>query len=134
MVYVNVVMEENMSRNVLYGKGNSMTFPLELTEVNEDENDIDNKYLYPIEVAGLQRDVEEACDRMVNDGSLMYDQCPDKGSVERIVRRICKKNNYEGCSDEEGRKWLIALVQVMMCSEMGYRRQRRRCHKCNLEK
>lgn len=119
---------------MLYGRGNSMTFPLELTEVSEDDIDENNKYLYPVEIAALQREVEDECDKMEYDGSLMYDRCPDKVSIERIVRKICKKNDYDGCSDTEGRKWMNALVQVMMCSEIGYRRQRRRCHKCNMSR
>lgn len=118
----------------LYDKGNAMTFPLELTEFSEEDMDDSNKYLYPSEISGIQREIEDVCDKMEYDGSLMYDQCPDKVSIERIVKKICKKNDYEGCRDEEGRKWLNALVQVMLCSEIGNRRQRRRCHKCNLAK
>lgn len=119
---------------LLYGKGNSMTFPLELTEIGEESVEESLKYLYPIEISSIQREIDEVCDKMEYDGSMMYDQCPDKVSVEKIVKRICKRNDYEGCNDMEGRKWLNVLVQVMLCSEMGYRRQRRRCHKCNIGK
>lgn len=112
-----------------YSKGNMMTFPLELTEAGKEEKILNNKYLYPPEIKNIQMDIEEACDKMEYDGSLMFDECPDKVTVEKIVKEMCEKENYGSCCGESDRKWFAALVQVMFCNEMGYRRNRRMCHK-----
>lgn len=112
-----------------YLKGNMMTFPLELTETGKEEMILDNKYLYPPEIKDIQMEIEEVCDRMEYDGSIMFDECPDKITVERIVKKMCSKNNYGNCCAEGDRKWFTALIQVMLCNEMGYRRNRRMCHK-----
>ncbi len=112
-----------------YLKGNMMTFPLELTEVGKEEKILDNKYLYPPEIKDIQMEIEEVCDRMEYDGSMMFDECPDKVTVEKVVKEMCSKNNYGNCCADGDRKWFTALIQVMLCNEMGYRRNRRMCHK-----
>ena len=75
----------------IYAKGNFMTFPLELTEIRGDDYASENRYLYPIEVMSIQSQVEEQCDRMEYDGSLMYDEYPDKISVQSMADQICCK-------------------------------------------
>lgn len=112
-----------------YPKGNMMTFPLELAEIRKEEKILDNKYLYPPEVKDIQMDIEEICDKMEYDGSIMFDECPDKVTVENIVKKMCNKEKYGTCYAKEDKKWFEALVQVMLCNEMGYRRNRRMCHK-----
>lgn len=118
-----------MDKKNCYLKGNMMTFPLELTETGRSEKMFDNKYLYPPEIKDLQMEVEELCDKMEYDGSVMYDECPDKVTVERIVNKLCKKDSFSSCCGESDKKWFVALVQVMLCNEMAYRRNRRMCHK-----
>ena len=80
-------------------------------------------------IKDIQLEIEEICDKMEYDGSIMFDECPDKVSVERIVKRLCEKDKLGKCCEECGSKWFNALVQVMFCNEMGYRRSRRMCHK-----
>lgn len=120
-------------RQSIYAKGNCMTFPLELTQVESESFPSDNKYLYPVEVKEIQNAVEERCDRMEYDGSLMYDEYPDKVSVEAMAMDICKKAEC-GHKEEISNRWMQALVQMMLCNEMSYRRERRRCHKRNMGK
>lgn len=115
----------------IYAKGNFMTFPLELTEIRGDDYASDNRYLYPVEVMSIQSQVEEQCDRMEYDGSLMYDEYPDKVSVQSIADQICRKVKCP-YQEEISNRWMHALVQMMLCNEMSYRRERRRCHKRNL--
>lgn len=103
-----------------YEKGKMSTFPLELMEVKEDCQFDGSKYLYPREVAPIQACIEEYCDQMEYDGSFMYDEYPDKVRFETLVRNICKE---KACENQEN------LVQVMLCQEMAYRRQRRKNHK-----
>lgn len=118
-----------MGRDKLYPKGNMMTFPLELPEIEKKEKIMDNRYLYPPEIKDIQLEIEEVCDKMEYDGSIMFDECPDKITIEKIVKEMCNKEKYHGCCTKESRKWFTALVQVMLCNEMGYRRNRRMCHK-----
>ena len=106
-----------------------MTFPLELTEVGKEEKMLDSKYLYPPEIKDIQMEIEEICDKMEYDGSMMFDECPDKVTVEKIVKKMCMEGNCKKCCEEDSKKWFVALVQVMLCNEMGYRRNRRMCHK-----
>ena len=118
-----------MGKDKLYPKGNMMTFPLELPEIEKKEKIMDNRYLYPPEIKDIQLEIEEICDKMEYDGSIMFDECPDKVTVERVVNEMCSRNNYGNCCAEGDRKWFTALIQVMLCNEMGYRRNRRMCHK-----
>jgi len=112
-----------------YAKGNMMTFPMELKDIQEGERMLDSKYLYPPEINYIQKEIEEICDMMEYDGSIMFDECPDKITIEKIVMKICEKDGFNRCCAKEDEKWFKALVQVMLCNEMGYRRNRRMCHK-----
>lgn len=113
-------------------KGNMMTFPLELSEVRKDEKMLDDKYLYPIEVRDIQLEIEELCDKMEYDGSIMFDECPDKVCIERMVKNLCEKEELSSCCTSNDKKMFNSLVQVMLCSEMRCRRNRRMCHKDRL--
>lgn len=71
-----------------------MSYPMQnlyLTEM-EYEKDMDRmKELYPKEVAGILEAVEEECDKMEYEGSLMFDEYPDRLMTERIVEKIYRK-------------------------------------------
>lgn len=110
-----------------------MTFPLELTQVQEDHASGDLKYLYPVEAMALQQDIEEMCDKMEYDGSIMYDRYPDKVQVEAMAKELCRKCNCKYRSEISVR-WMNTLAQMMLCNEMAYRRERRCCHKRNMGK
>lgn len=116
-----------------YQKGSMITFPLELTEVESDYIFSNKEYLYPREVLKIQQVVEEFCDQMEYDGSMMYDEYPDKVLVERAAGQIC---SHEKCRGNKGidNRWMRALAQVLLCSEMSYRRERRHHHKKNLRR
>lgn len=116
-----------------YAKGNCMTFPLKLAEIEKEEAVMESKYLYPAEVYEIQGVIEDACDRLEYDGSFMYDEYPDKVSVENMAKKICKETKcmYQ---EEISNRWMRALVQMMLCQEMNYRRGRRNTHKRNLGK
>lgn len=129
----NIGIGEKSMRRDNYEKGNCMTFPLELTEVTEENSVIKNEYLYPLEVQEIQTVIQEYCDRMEYDGSFMYDEYPDKVRVERLARKVCDNANCKH-REEISNRWMQALAQVMLCNEMSYRRERRRCHKKNLGK
>lgn len=106
-----------------------MSYPMQnlyLTEM-EYEKDMERmKELYPKEVTRILEAVEEECDKMEYEGSLMFDEYPDRFMTERIVEHI-----YEEISSEEKDKELIcSLIGVILSNEMYRRRCRhRRCRR-----
>ena len=106
-----------------------MSYPMQnlyLTEM-EYEKDMERmKELYPKEVTRILEAVEEECDKMEYEGSLMFDEYPDRFMTERIVEHI-----YEEISSGEKDKELIcSLIGVILSNEMYRRRCRhRRCRR-----
>ncbi len=88
--------------------------------------------LYPSLARQIQPLVEEACDRMEYEGSLMFDEYPDRLLLRRLSRRICDKLDKENYRDDlmmqeaAGPEWLEDLVTVLLLNEMYQRRCRRR--------
>ena len=71
-----------------------MSYPMQnlyLTEM-EYEKDMERmKELYPKEVKTILSYVEDECDKMEYEGSLMFDEYPDRLMIEMVVDRIQKK-------------------------------------------
>lgn len=87
------------------------------TSFEEDSEDAEFlKSLYPPELMKLQLFVEEECDKLEFDGSIMFDQYPDKVRVLRVVDKI--ENKYKDGSR--------SLMEVMVINEIMRRRIRRR--------
>ncbi len=76
-----------------------MSYPMQnlyLTEM-EYEKDMDRmKELYPREVQQILELVEEECDKMEYEGSLMFDEYPDRLMLERVMNRIYQNIRGEG--------------------------------------
>lgn len=107
-----------------------MSYPMQnlyLTEM-EYEKDMDRmKELYPREIRNILEFVEEECDKMEYEGSLMFDEYPDRWMLERVVDGICKK--VAGEQDEVSGD-LRNLIGVVLNNEMYRRRCRhRRCRR-----
>ncbi|GHU44595.1 hypothetical protein FACS1894111_12110 [Clostridia bacterium] len=71
-----------------------MTYPMQnvFLEEAEYEKDIDRlKSLYPADVRVIQEHVEEECDKMEYEGSLMFDEYPDRLMLKQVCDRISKK-------------------------------------------
>ena len=68
-----------------------MSYPMQnlyLTEM-EYEKDMERmKELYPREVKQILEYVEDECDKMEYEGSLMFDEYPDRLMLEMVVNRI----------------------------------------------
>lgn len=131
-------------KKVVYPKGNAMTFPLEFAQIRDEEEQVDLKYLYPIETASIQKMVTEVCDQMEYDGSMMYDRFPDKVTIGRIADSICCHQRQtgdacmKGCKNGAQKPRMIsdtscpcmkALVEIMLTHEMDCRRNRRERHR-----
>lgn len=71
-----------------------MSYPMQnlyLTEM-EYEKDMDRmKELYPREVRRILEYVEDECDKMEYEGSLMFDEYPDRLMLEMLVDKILQK-------------------------------------------
>ncbi|PKM49380.1 MAG: hypothetical protein CVV02_16455 [Firmicutes bacterium HGW-Firmicutes-7] len=114
----------------------------------DDDDQADVQYmksLYPDMCKRIQVLVDEECDKLEYDDSIMYDEYPDKEAIISIVGRIYVKMEKECAvpkmdvdiqSDEEnveaqqfgvpGRNiWLWDNVQVQLLNEMFGRRRRR---------
>ena len=88
--------------------------------------------MYPSLARQIQPLVEEACDRMEYEGSLMFDEYPDKLLIRRMVRSIYEKLDKGAYQDElaaqenTGKNWTEEYVAVLLLNEMYQRRCRRR--------
>lgn len=76
-----------------------MSYPMQnlyLTEM-EYERDMERmKELYPRSVKSILEIIEEECDKMEYEGSLMFDEYPDRMMLERLVDKIYEKSSQGG--------------------------------------
>ncbi len=84
--------------------------------------------MYPQAMREIQGVVDDECDKMEYDGSLMFDEYPDRLMLERLHRHICERvgdecNSMAQCKDKE---MVNDTISVMLCNEMCRRRNRRR--------
>lgn len=109
-----------------------------MSQSDEDRRDVEymNK-LYPKTFSKIQEHVEEECDKMEYDGSLMYDEYPDKMLVSKISDNIYSEVKYMYEDNEEytatqlGRPcinqgWCNDIIQILLLNEFYKRRCRRR--------
>lgn len=71
-----------------------MAYPMQDVYLSEIEYERDRerlKEMYPKEAKRIQRVVEEECDKMEYDGSLMFDEYPDRVMVQKLCDDIYKK-------------------------------------------
>ena len=67
--------------------------------------------------------IEEECDRMEYDGSMMYDEYPDRLQLRLMCRRIYDKAEKE---ENDPGTWLMDLIEVMTYQELCRRRAEHR--------
>jgi hypothetical protein len=109
-----------------------------ISQSDDDRRDVDYiKRLYPKTFFKMQELVEEECDKMEYDGSLMYDEYPDKMLVGKICDNIYKEvkyiyeDNNEFAAAQLGRPclnngWCNDIIQILLLNEFYKRRCRRR--------
>lgn len=71
-----------------------MAYPMQDVSLSEIEYERDRerlKEMYPKEAKRIQRVVEEECDKMEYDGSLMFDEYPDRVMVQKLCDDIYNK-------------------------------------------
>ena len=87
------------------------------------------KSMYPMTVKRILPYVEEECDRMSYEGSMIYDEYPDRYSLQRLAGSIIQvmKNEEKNLPEEERTPedkwlWLKDMMQVLLCNEIYKRR------------
>lgn len=118
-----------------------MAYPMTLDYDDERIERMDFEYLksmYPEIAKNVLPYVEEECDRMAYENSMIYDQYPDKLQLRMMCGRICEniKRNKKlfrsesmarvSSDTEQGGRWLRDLVEVMLYQELYRRRSSRR--------
>lgn len=76
----------------------SWMYPYQDLYMSEMETERDLQYLqqmYPADAKRMQRKVEEACDRLDYEGSMMYDEYPDRVSMLLMCDRIIEELRRE---------------------------------------
>lgn len=142
-------MDYNQKEQWFYMQQNNpfyMPYPMQmqsnyLSEM-EYEKDLERmKELYPKDVKRVQKYVDEECDRMEYEGSIMFDEYPDRTMLSIVCKNIMDKiQNEESDKELESselqeqrrgrrREGLSDLIEVLLYNEMYKRRCRRR--RCN---
>lgn len=75
------------------------------------------KDMYPDTCKKIQVYVDEACDKMEYEGSMMYDQYPDRGEIERVADAICK------CIEKDGIILVVKREEVETTEELETRKE-----------
>ena len=104
--------KQNMSKIPFY-----MAYPMQTVYMEELEyaRDLEKlKGMYPKEVRSIQEMVEDECDKMEYEGSLMFDEYPDRVMVNRIVKRI-----YDASASQQD----IQKYEVEQCDMGQYERE-----------
>ena len=107
---------------------------------NSEDLDRDIEYmkqLYPYTARVIQKEVDDECDKLEYDGSLMFDEYPDKTSLDRIADRVYDKiKNIEEEPQVEAnsiynypsrrRNFLRDIVSLILLNEIFNRRRHHR--------
>ncbi len=108
-----------------------MTYPMPLFYEEEDAVMRDLEYLqemYPREARRYQKKVERLMDRFDYDGSVIYDEYPDRLAVYKMAQDmmavIAREEEESGNGITEERKPEVTeIIQILMCDEI-YKRRR----------
>lgn len=109
-----------------------MTYPGNYGTRQEDTALRDLEYLqqmYPVEVKRYQRRVAEILDKMDYEGSMIYDEYPDRFSLQRVAKSIVTILQNEEMTDahwepahKEKWVWVEYMVQILLYQEVYKRR------------
>lgn len=110
-----------------------MTYPMPFEYDDERKERQDMEYMksmYPEEVKRILPYVEDACDRMEYEGSMIYDEYPDMLSVRLMCSRICDQirgmEAQQRKQEDEGEGNIRNIVEVLLLHELMKRRTERR--------
>ena len=115
----------------LYPYGSSRHY-ISLWNDPEQMEDVEDKKrimeMYPLMARRLQPYVEECCDRLEYEGSMMYDEYPDRFMLYHICSLVKDEMTKDASAQEMPGGFLDDLIQVLVYQEISRRRcRRRRC-------
>lgn len=108
-----------------------MAYPLPLYYQQEDSVTRDLEYLqqmYPAEAKKYQKIISETLDRIDYEGSMIYDEYPDKWQIYRLTQMIVdkiKKSDGEQAPDTDWNR-MTEFVQVLLSYEIYRKRHSNR--------
>ena len=103
-----------------------MAYPMPFSYDDDRTERLDAEYmksLYPDISKRLLPYVEEECDRLMYEGSMIYDEYPDPLQLRLACRRVFERAS-EG--EEKPGAWMRDLIQVMTYQEILRRRSEHR--------
>ena len=104
-----------------------MAYPLPMYYQQEDSVTRDLEYLqqmYPVQARKYQKIISETLDHIDYEGSMIYDEYPDKWQIYRFTQMIVdkiKKSEEDKPVEEDWNK-TTEFVQILLCYEI-YRRR-----------
>ena len=115
----------------LYPYGSSRRY-ISLWNDPEQMEDVEDKKrimeMYPLMARRLQPYVEEGCDRLEYEGSMMYDEYPDRLTLLRKSQEVWEQAQKRENFGENSPDWeqLRDLTGVLLLQEMLVRRKKKR--------
>lgn len=97
-----------------------MTYPMPLFYQEQDTVTRDLEYLqemYPLEAKKCQKVIAEILDRLDYEGSMIYDEYPDKWQIYRLTQIVVDKLKESGDAEP-----VTDFVQVLLCYEIYKKR------------
>ncbi|MEZ3503329.1 MAG: hypothetical protein K1W25_07760 [Lachnospiraceae bacterium] len=115
----------------LYPYGNQMNYWSLWNSPERMEDEMDTKRLtelYPLMARRMQPYVEEVCNRLEYQGSMMYDEYPDRLSLLRKAREVWEQAENGEDFGDQAPVWeqLQDLIGVLLLQEMMRRRKKNR--------
>lgn len=104
-----------------------MAYPMPLFYEEQDTVTRDLEYLqemYPEEARKYQKVIGEVLDRIDYEGSMIYDEYPDKWQIYRLTQVVVDKLKQDGNADQTEQEWnrITEFVQVLLCCEIYKKR------------
>lgn len=113
-----------------------MTYPLPMYYQEEDSIIRDLEYLqqmYPSEAKRYQKTISDILDKLDYEGSMIYDEYPDKWQIYKLSRDILdrikreeEQQNPDKKMSAEKWEWLGDMVQILLFYEIYKRRHNTR--------
>ena len=108
-----------------------MAYPLPMYYQPEDTVTRDLEYLqqmYPAEAKKYQKIIAEVLDKLDYDGSMIYDEYPDKWQIYRLTQMIVDKIKEQQVEQPAAMdwEWITEFVQVLLSYEIYKKRHTNR--------
>lgn len=113
-----------MNRN----NGCSLCYDVFAKKNHDSQDIIYMRKMYPKMMRQIQQIVDEECDKLEYNGSMMYDEYPDRLMLDKLNCRIAKRveTDCSECMHFEDKEMLKGIVAVILCNELCRRRSDRR--------